>query len=260
MRLFGQRDVGKYRFGKKAVKFDVKNLKMTKYMVNVPDPPVEFDNLEIAFRKLKNTNISTLFPMDGNNKYGNCVVAGMAHLVTAFHSRIGELQIPPEQDVIKFYKKLSGCRDRGLVMLDTLKYWRKNDFYGHKILAFGQVNLKSHKNVKQCIHLFGGVDLGFQVQDDAIKDFDNNVAYNNNVVWTPGPSSGGGHCVVAVSYDEYTVGVLTWGGFIRGTWDWWDTMVDEAYALLPPEAANLNYTEGFDFDQLQADLVAVTTS
>lgn len=258
MWIFGQRDVGRYRFGKKAVRHDERTLKMAKYTVAVPDPPKEFDNLSIVFKKLNNTNISELFPMDANDRLGCCVVAGMAHLVTAYHGRIGELQIPPEEVVVKFYKKLSGCRDRGLVMLDTMKYWRKNEFYGHNIIAYGQINLKNHKLVKQCIHLFGGVTLGFQVQENAIKDFDNNLTFNNNVVWTPGPSGGGGHCVDAVSYDEYTIGILTWGGFIRGTWDWWDAMVDEAYALLPPEAANPNYSEGFDFETLQRDLEAIT--
>jgi hypothetical protein len=242
----------KLRFGKLAAKYDARTLKMVKYTTQLSPPPEEFDNLKIIYEKLKKNNPAELFPMDGNDIYGDCVVAGMAHYLTVTNGRIGELQIPPENVVVKFYKKLSGCGDNGLVMLDTLKYWRKHEFYNHEIPAFGTIDLKNHTLVKQCIQLFGGVDLGFAVQENAIFDFENHIP------WTPGNSGGGGHCVVAVAYDKDTVSVLTWGGVQKGTWAWWDAMVDEAYAILPLEAQIPDFAPGLDYEALKTDLVEIT--
>jgi hypothetical protein len=226
---------------------------MAKYMVNIPDPPESFDNLDLIYKKLNNYNPGQLFPMDANDRLGNCVVAAMAHYITLANGRIGELQIPPEEDVVKLYRKLSKCgKDQGLVMLDTMKYWRKHPFYNHEMLGFGQIDLRNHRLVKQCIWLFGGVDLGFQVQNNAIDDFEHNIP------WTPGPTDGGGHCVLAGAYDPKLVTVLTWGGIQRGTWDWWDMMVDEAYAILPPEAKEPGFAPGFDYSILEKDLIAVS--
>jgi len=43
----------------------------------------------------------------------------------------------------------------------------------------------------------------------------------------------------------------------QATWAWWDECVDEAYAILPPEAEKPGFAPGFDFAQLKADLTAV---
>jgi hypothetical protein len=246
---------GKLRFGKLAAKYDARTLKMAKYTTKLPLPPESFDNLSIVYDKLKKNNPAELFPMDANDRLGDCVVAGMAHYITIANGRIGELQIPPESDVVKFYKKLSRCgRDEGLVMLDTLKYWRKHQFYNHEIPAFGAIDLKNHILVKQCIQLFGGVDFGFAVQENAIFDFENHIP------WTPGNSGGGGHCVVAVAYDKDTVTVLTWGNIQKGTWAWWDAMVDEAFVILPPEASNPDFAPGLDIATLKSDLIEITNN
>ena len=75
--------------------------------------------------------------------------------------------------------------------------------------------------------------------------------------WVPGPLTTDGHAVFAVSYDASGVTVLTWGNTQKATWAWWDECVDEAYAILPPEAQTAGFAPGFDFAQLKADLKAV---
>jgi len=45
----------------------------------------------------------------------------------------------------------------------------------------------------------------------------------------------------------------------EATWGWWDECVDEAYALLPPEAEKAGFSPGFDFAQLQSDLADVAS-
>jgi hypothetical protein len=53
------------------------------------------------------------------------------------------------------------------------------------------------------------------------------------------------------------VNVLTWGNTQPGTWGWWDECVDEAYAILPPEASNPGFAPGFNITQLKQDLDGV---
>jgi len=245
MRLFGRRDVGKYRFGKMAVRHDERTLKMAKYTADVPDPPESYFPFNL-------NEVISLFPLDANERLGCCVVAGAAHYITNVHIRLGQKIVPTEKEVVDIYKKLSGCRDRGLVMLDFLKYWRKNPMFGHEIELFGSVSLHNHRLIKQCIYLFGGVDLGFLVQPDAIRDFDSGTP------WTPGTNGSGGHCVIAAAYDKFYYYILTWGGVIRATKEWWDSQVDECYAILPPEYKEPGFVLGFDGERLQRDFLSIT--
>jgi len=243
-------DISLYKTGKKKPKYDKKGrtLKMAKYMVNLPDPPKTYLPFDL-------NDVKYLFPIDANNRLGDCVVAGAAHYMTNEHLRIGEKIIPPEDEVVRIYRSLSRCgRDNGLVMFDFLKHWRKNPLFGHRIEAFGRVELHNHKLIKQCIHLFGGVDLGFLVQNNAISDFELNKP------WTPGLSDGGGHCVIAAAYDENYYYILTWGGCIKATKEWWDAQVDEAFAILPPEYNTPGFAPGFDGEKLHEDFINAITN
>ena len=93
--------------------------------------------------------------------------------------------------------------------------------------------------------------LGFQVQQNCLEDFDARKP------WTPAPLTNDGHAVYTVAYDQSGVTVLTWGNTQQGTWAWWDECVDEAYAILPPEALQDGFATGFNGAQLKADLAAV---
>jgi hypothetical protein len=100
--------------------------------------------------------------------------------------------------------------------------------------------------------MFGGLYIGFQCQANVLKDF------NAHKPWTPGKLTQSGHAVYATSWDATMVTVLTWGSVQKGTWAWWDECVEEVYAILPPEAKNVNFCKGFDFIQLQKDLNLVS--
>jgi len=130
----------------------------------------------------------------------------------------------------------------------VLNYWRQNSVDGVEIMAFVKLDPKNHTNVQQAIQLFGGVYLGFQVQENAQQEFEAHQP------WTPGPLTNDGHAVFAVAYDANGVTVLTWGNTQQATWAWWDECVDEAYAILPPQAKDPKFAPGFNLAQLQADL------
>src|SRR5216684_2534829 len=153
-----------------------------------------------------------------------------------------------KKSVVKLYMHLTGGVDSGLNEIDVLNYWRQNKVSGDKIVNYVSIDPKNHTHVQQAITLFGGVYLGFQVQQNCVQEFDAQQP------WTPGPLTNDGHAVFAVGYDQNGVTVLTWGNTQQGTWAWWDECVDEAYAILSPETEQAGFAPGFNFAQLEADI------
>jgi hypothetical protein len=242
-----------FRFGKHAPKIDYRTLRFKNYLMsNLPAPPPSYDVLPIVYKKLGISKPEILFPMDGNDRYGDCTCAAIAHSTTIYNGLVGKKKIWGENAVIRFYMHRTGGIDSGCNELEILNYWQSKGAEGEKILAYVKIDPKNHIHVQQAIHLFGAVYLGFQVQQNAIEDF------QSRKPWTPHPLTNDGHAVVATSYDSKGVTVLTWGNTQQGTWAWWDECVDEAYAILPPEAKKTDFHAGFNFTQLKADLNAVS--
>jgi hypothetical protein len=231
------------RFGKHAPKLDYRTFLFPNYAAGLADPPAEFDAIKHWDPKQ--------FPMDGNDTLGDCTIAAIAHAITVWSHLIGHRKRPSTASVVKLYRHLTGGEDTGLNMLDVLNYLRKNVFDRDKVLAFAKLNPRNHKHVKQAIQIFGGVYTGFQCQEAVLDDF------FAKRPWTPGRLSQDGHAVWSHGYDAETISNLTWGDRQRGTWEWWDETVDEAYVILPTEAKTPGFAPGFDFAALQTDLALV---
>jgi hypothetical protein len=244
-----------YRFGKHPPKVDYRTLRFKNYLMpGIAAPPATYNVLTTSvYPKLKTTDPTKLFPMDGNDTLGDCTIAALAHADTVFHGLLGKKTILSKQSVVKLYMHLTGGVDSGLNELDVLNYWRQNPVSRDKIVNYVSIDPKNHTHVQQATLLFGGVYLGFQVQQNCVQEFDAHQP------WTPGPLTNDGHAVYAVAYDQNGVTVLTWGNTQQATWAWWDECVDEAYAILPPEAEKAGFAPGFNFAQLQTDLEAVAS-
>jgi hypothetical protein len=206
-----------------------------------------------VYPNLKTSDPTKLFPMDGNDTLGDCTIAALAHAETVFNGYLNKKKVVSEPAVVKLYMHLTGGVDSGLNELDLLNYWQSTGVSGEKILSFVAIDPKNHVHVQQAIQLFGGVYIGFQVQQNCVQEFDNHQP------WTPGPLTNDGHAVYAVAYDQNGVTVLTWGNTQQATWAWWDECVDEAYAILPTEAQDDGFAPGFNFTQLKTDLAAVAS-
>lgn len=239
-----------HRFGKHPPKSDYRTLHFKKYVTaKLAPPPASYSALPRVYDQVGINDPTKLFPMDGNDTLGDCTIAALAHAITTFRGLVSKkTDIMSTPAVTKLYFHLTGGVDSGLNELDVLNYWRQNAVDKDKILAFVKIDPKNHVHIEQAIQLFGGVYLGFQVQQNCVREFDARKP------WIPGPLTNDGHAVFAVAYDQSGVTVLTWGNTQQGTWAWWDECVDEAYAILPPEAANPAFAPGFDLAQLQADL------
>jgi len=244
-----------YRFGKHPPKQDYRTLRFRSYVTpGLAAPPASVNNLTRVYANLGTTDPTKLFPMDGNDTLGDCTIAGVAHAITTFRGLVGKKKtIMTKSAVVKLYLHLTGGVDSGLNELDVLNYWQSNVVDGDEVLAFASIDPKNHTHVQQAIHLFGGAYLGFHVQQNCIQEFDARQP------WTPGPLTTDGHAVFAVGYDHTGVTVLTWGNTQQATWAWWDECVDEAYAILPPEAKVAGFAPGFNVAQLQADLSQVAS-
>jgi hypothetical protein len=244
-----------YRFGKHPPKVDYRTLHFRDYLTpKIAAPPAAYNALTSrVYPNLKTTDPTKLFPMDGNDTLGDCTIAALAHAETVFKGMLSKKTIMPDTGVVKLYMHLTGGVDSGLNELDVLNYWRQHRVSGEQIVNFVSINPKNHTHIQQAIQLFGGVYLGFQVQQNCIKDFDDHKP------WTPGTLTRDGHAVYAVAYDQTGVTVLTWGNTQQATWEWWDECVDEAYAILPEDAMDSKFAPGFNFAQLQTDLNEVAT-
>jgi hypothetical protein len=241
-----------YRFGKHPRKCDYRTLRFKNYVTAaLPPPPASLNLLDRIYTKVGTSDPTQLFPLDGNDTLGDCTIAALAHAITTYRGLCGTKDIMPKQAVVKLYLHLAGGVDSGLNELDVLNYWRSHAVSNDKILAYVAVDPKKHTHVQQAIQLFGGVYLGFQVPHNCLDEF------NARKPWTPGPLTNDGHAVFAYGYDQSFVNVLTWGNTQPGTWAWWDECVDEAYAILPPEASNPDFAPGFNIAQLKQDLDAV---
>ena len=240
-----------HRFGKHPPKHDYRTLRFKTYTTKqLAAPPQSYDVLPQVYEKTKVNNPSALFPMDGNDTWGDCTIAALAHAQTVYRGLLGRKKIMAEPAVEKLYFQLTGGIDSGLNELDVLNYWRQNKVSGDEILAFASIDPKNHVHIQQAIQLFGGVYLGFQVQKNCEQEFDARQP------WTPGKLTKDGHAVFAVGYDQQVLTVLTWGNTQQATWAWWDECVDEAYAIIPPEVKNSKWP-GFDLAQLETDLAEV---
>ena len=241
------------RFGKHPVKHDYRTLRFKNYLsAKLGPPPDKVDTLARVYKALGVSDASALFPMDGNDVLGDCTIAALAHAVTVNRALASDTKhIMPKPSVEKLYFRLSGGIDSGLAELDVLNYWRKHQVSGDKILGFVSIDPKNHDHIKQAIHIFGGVYLGFQCQQNCDAEF------AAKQPWKPGKLTNDGHAVYAVGYDKNELNVLTWGSTQRGTWAWWNECVDEAYAILPPEGKDSDFA-GVSYAELKTDLAALT--
>jgi hypothetical protein len=244
----------RYCTGKKPKKSDYRTLLFKNYVTTALSPPPPASaNLARVYKALGISDPTALFPMDGNDTAGCCTIAGAAHFTTIFNAFLGKKSIPITADILALYTKLTGGPDTGLVMLDVLNYLRQNAFLGESpVLAFVSVDPHNTAHMQQAINWFGGLYTGFQVPEACQQQFE------DGQIWTPGPLTNDGHCVVLVDYTPDTLIPLTWGNTATANYAWEAECCDELYAIIPAEAAQSGYAPGFDLAALQADLADVT--
>lgn len=245
-----------FMLGKAPPKVDARTLKLASYLDHVQLPPIP------ASTGWAGNVAQGAWDTLGNDQYGDCVEAGALHIINVWRTARGEAKSPfTEQDALSVYTAITGFNpndpstDNGTVMLDMLNYWRQTGLNGSHIGAYVQVDPHNKQEVDAAIYLFGSLYIGFQFPDTAMQQFQSGAWWDVR----PGASIIGGHCVPVPDYTSAWYWCITWGRLFPLSKAFFDTYVDEAYALLGEEWLGATQApNGFDLSQLLSDLQAVT--
>lgn len=251
------------KLGKQPATEDKRDLMFAKYLnkAQLPAPPAQFGH-------------ETLFgPKDwgmlGNDQWGDCAWAGPAHETMILTTEGGHPATFTTQGVLSDYAAGTGFNpndgapgqnptDRGSNVRDVLKYRQKTGIIDanntrHQIGAYVKLSTKDLDQVLEAMYLFEVVGIGIEFPDSAMDQF------NNGQPWdvVPGAKVTGGHYIPLVAKRE-NLEVVTWGALQQMTDAFYQTYCDEAWAYISAEDLQSGKSpEGFDLQQLQADLAAV---
>ncbi|MGH6982017.1 MAG: hypothetical protein ACREFC_12500 [Stellaceae bacterium] len=192
-----------------------------------------------------------------NDDLGDCTAAAPGHIVRLLSALAGAPFAPTDDDVLAFYKSISGytgdpSTDNGALISDALAYWRTVGMAGRKIDGSASINPQDIGTIRLAISLFGAVDIGLDLP----------LSAQTQTVWTPDSSaqgvrgSWGGHCVPLIDYDhDGTFVCITWGEEKRLTAEFLLAYADEVEAPIDPEFIGLSglTRSGLDLARMRAD-------
>lgn len=189
--------------------------------------------------------------MLGNDQFGDCTIAGAAHLDMAWNTDTDlHDHVPSVQETVDTYFAITNGQDTGCNEHAVLQRWRSLGLFGEKIAAYAPVRLGDIIGLHQAIALYGGAYLGVALPASAQDQF------RDGQTWTvvPGSPIEGGHCIVAVGYTPGAVAIVTWGKIVWVTYPWLAAYCDEVWAILSAQAKEKGTESGIDFPSLLADL------
>lgn len=249
--------------GKKPAQPARPQLKAARFLdtAQLPDPPATVDNLSRV----------PSWPMYGNGDWGCCVLAEIGHQEQqiSLYGQGAEVRVT-DADVLGGYAAVTGFdinagppgnnpTDNGTYLQDAMSWWRTAGMAGHRIVAYASIDPGNTRLIRQCIHLFGAVSIGFNFPASAMDQF--NAGRPWDVV--AGSPLEGGHCVMAGAYGADWWDTITWARRQRMTARFWTKYTDEVWLILDDEMADrLTGLTGFsgavDLYTLGQDFSALT--
>lgn len=246
-----------YKLGKRPYEYNPRTLQLAHYLSPSLLPP-------IPPNKDWSGGIKQ-WGMMGNDRIGDCAIAGPAHAVLGWTTDTGKGVTISDASVISAYSAVSGydpatgANDNGCNLVDVLNYWRQTGIGGHRINSYVQLEVGNTQHVEATLLVFGCVLIGVALPISAQGQ---NSWIVTGPTWSPQcqPGSWGGHCVIVVEYDATGLTVVTWGQLLRMSWGFWKAYCDEAYAILSPDwlIQNDHSPAGIKLAALEADLQQVT--
>ena len=238
-----------YKLGKRPARHDLRTFDYAKYRTGVAAPPPD-----------AHWGHGIPFAMLANDKYGDCVEAGYAHMAQIWCDRAGNPFVPDDADTLAAYTAITGFNpddpstDKGTDILTAVNYWKSTGMNGHEITAFAALNPLDQNQMEEAIAFFGGAYIGLQLPISAQSQ----VGQEWTVTQGKDAQAGGwgGHCVPLCGYDSGKIWCVTWGMEQPMTWQFLATYCDEAYVLLAEdwmEASGVS-PSSLAWGQLMADL------
>lgn len=242
------------RLGKRPAQPARPHLKLTAArLAALPDPPTEVDH-----------GVDGSYPMYGNDRYGDCVEAGIGHQVGQYTLVASGQEVTfSDQQILNAYSAITGFNpkdpssDQGTYTQDAMTWWRKTGLEGHAIVLFAALDLTNVKALKQAINAFGGIGIGFNFPAYAMDQFDAGKPWD---VQKKNGQIEGGHYVLATGYDAQYLRVKTWGAEQDMSWAFLAKYADEAWVVLDDEMVGRagSFLPGVDLYGLGEDFAALT--
>jgi hypothetical protein len=230
-------------------------------MRSLPAPPPSVDYSQAAQNVLSNIYL--------NDQLGDCVIAGIAHVVGVLtgNSGAGAFQYTNDQ-IISLYSAIGGyvpgdsTTDRGCDEQTALNYWQNTGAPAgsHQIAGWLAVNPADPTEYRTALWLFENLYFGLELPDAWLNP---SPPSTSGFVWdVAGPSDpNNGHCVAGVGYTPQGIAIDSWGllgvmtdaaiaQYCTATWG------GELYTVLSQDSINQATQKapaGFDWSQLIAD-------
>jgi hypothetical protein len=220
--------------------------------------------------------------MDGNDLYGDCVIADCAHQEMLRTANVATIWTPTNLQVLAFYAQQQGYtgdpsdinaieayladNDNGCDELTVIQYLTSNGWLGRKLESHANLDVTQLDQLKWVVCIFGASRLGLNLPDSAMDQFNNGEPWD----YVPGAQLDGGHDVPLVQYSAANgvtaYGVVTWGAFqevteafLTAKYDDGTPYLEEAHAELAFDWVSAKGTapSNLNLAQLAADLSAV---
>ena len=214
------------------------------------------------------TAMASLSKIYENDKLGDCVIAGIGHVVGVLTGGSGPTPfLYSDAEIIALYSAIGGyvpgdeSTDNGCDEQTALAYWENNGapVGSHKIAGWMAVNPADPTEYRTALWLFENLYFGFEMPDAWINPFPASSGFTWHVAGPADPQNG--HCVAGVGYSAEGVAISTWGmtGWIADAAIakyCSNTVHGELYTVVSQDGLNKATTKapnGFDWSQLIAD-------
>lgn len=211
--------------------------------------------------------------MMGNDRIGNCVLAGRAHTIMAVTANRGHLFRPSDDAVIGAYSAITGYdpsrgnasgynpTDRGTNPEDALDYSQKVGIADHRIAGWGAFNPQDLQRTRQVIYIFevAEIALALPYVTPTLQDWD--IPADQTLTGDWEPYGWGGHYVICPWYDSQWFYLMTWNGFKRASRRWIGAYAVRGYGCVSEDMLDITTglaPSGVDIAALTEDLNAVT--
>jgi len=250
----------RFRMGRKRPVARCPRFSLRNYLMrDLPPPPAACDYSANATKALSEMYL--------NNTLGDCVIAGIGHVVGVLTGGAGKQFIYTNEQITQLYSAIGGYvpghpnTDQGCDEQTALNYWQHNGAPQgtHQIAGWIAVNGADPQEYRTALWLFENLYFGIELPDKWVNPEPNAPGFVWDVAGPPDPSNG--HCVVGVGYGAKGVKICSWG--MLGTLT--DAAIDkyattagagELYAVLSQDSINkaaAKAPNGFDWSQLIAD-------
>lgn len=202
------------------------------------------------------------YPMDKNDEWGDCVVAGADHALQVIYTLLagpGSWTNWTDSQILDNYRTQNknfdpsstthgpgSADDGGMIIQDFLSYLVKQEV----ILGFAAVDPKNTEELKAAIWLGVAIITGEDLQ----------VAQQNQTVWDYVGGSGdwGTHCTTLVGYHPSPT-TVTWGELVDMTIAFIQHQMSEAWFIITKaHIEHPNFRAGFDLAKFAQAYTALT--